>query len=69
MLTYIIPDDRFYCNIHDTYDDISGELVFDKEFLVPDVSARFLLGEEEYNKLKMMHMEEEENNVPTSMVN
>tara|TARA_B100000029_G_scaffold293293_1_gene286809 strand:+ start:2314 stop:2580 length:267 start_codon:yes stop_codon:yes gene_type:complete len=52
-LTYVIEDDRFYASIHDTADLLEEE--------IPSIDhdvAKFMIGEEEYNKLKEIHQEE-----------
>lgn len=50
-LTYVIEKDRFYAVVEDT--DDSG---FHQEIdSVPNDVAKFMIGEEEYNKLKEIH--------------
>ncbi len=52
VLTYIVNDDRFYANINDTRELVDETL----ESIDHDV-AKFMIGEEEYNKLKQIHNE------------
>ena len=52
-LTYVVEDDRFIASIHDTDGFMDGEL----PSIDHDV-AKFMIGEEEYNKLKEIHQEE-----------
>lgn len=49
-LTYALKDDRFYASIHDTDNQLEEEI----ESINHDV-AKFMIGEEEYNKLKEIH--------------
>ena len=51
VLTYVVEKDRFYAVVEDT--DDSG---FHQEIdSVPNDVAKFMIGEEEYNKLKEIH--------------
>ena len=60
ILTYAIEKDRFHAVIEDT-DDSNG---FHQEIdSVPNDVAKFMIGEEEYNKLKEIHQEESDRNV------
>ena len=54
-LTYVIKDDRFRASIH----DIDFRLEKEIDFIDNDV-AKFMIGEEECNKLKEIHKEDSE---------
>ena len=56
VLTYVVNDDRFYANISDTR-ELVDEMI---ESIDHDV-AKFMIGEEEYNKLKKINKEEKKN--------
>ena len=56
ILSYVIKDDRFYANIAGDGDDslwVEGHI----ESIEHEV-AKFMIGEEEYNKLKKINQEE-----------
>ena len=53
VLTYVVKDDTFYANIADTRELMDVHL----DFIDHDV-AKFMIGEEEYNKLKEIRREE-----------
>ena len=61
-LTYALKDDRFYASIHDTDTQLEEEI----ESICHDV-AKFMIGEEEYNKLKEIH--KDSNNIKKKPVN
>ena len=50
VLTYVVRDDKFYANIIDTR-ELMDEMI---ESINHDV-AKFMIGKEEYNKLKQIH--------------
>ena len=52
-LTYVLKDDIFRASIHDTNFRLEKEI----DFIDNDV-AKFMIGEEEYNKLKEINKEE-----------
>lgn len=60
VLTYVVKDDKFYANINDTRELMDAHL----DFIDHDV-AKFMIGEEEYNKLKEINKEEKKNLVMT----
>lgn len=51
-LTYAVEDNRFIASIHDTDGFVDGELPS-----IDHDAAKFMIGEEEYNKLKQIHNE------------
>ena len=54
VLTYVVEKDRFYAVVEDTADSGFNEEISS----VPHDVAKFMVGEEEYNKLKEIHKEE-----------
>ena len=51
VLTFVVEHDRFYATISDT-----GESGYEEDIKdIPHEVAEFLVGEEEYNKLKDIH--------------
>ena len=56
VLTYVVKDDKFYANITDTRELMDAHL----DSIDHDV-AKFMIGEEEYNKLKEINKEEKKN--------
>ena len=70
VLTYVVADNDFYATISDTGGSAYEEDVKD----IPHEVAEFLVGEEEYNKLKDIHKEslevapcETQENTPTEV--
>jgi pyruvate-formate lyase-activating enzyme len=71
-LTYVVTDNSFYATISDT-----GESAYEEDIKdIPHEVAEFLVGEEEYNKLKDIHKEhleatppETEENTPDEVKN
>ena len=60
VLTYVVEHDRFYATISDT-----GESAYEEDINgIPHEVAEFLVGEEEYNKLKDIHKDHLEANPP-----
>ena len=55
-LTYVVEDNSFRASIHDTDFRLEEEI----DFIDNDV-AKFMIGEEEYNKLKQINKEEKKN--------
>ena len=53
VLTYVVEHDNFYATISDT-----GESGYEEDIQdIPHEVAKFLIGEEEYNKLKEIHID------------
>ena len=53
VLTFVVEHDRFYATISDT-----GESAYEAEIQdIPHEVAEFLVGEEEYDKLRAIHAE------------
>ena len=65
VLTYVVQDDSFYATINDT-----GESAYERQIddFLPHEVAEFLIGEEEYNKLKDIHKDYLEANPPKTEV-
>ena len=60
VLTYVVEHNRFYATISDT-----GESAYEEDIEdIPHEVAEFLVGEEEYNKLKDIHKDYLEANPP-----
>ena len=60
VLTYVVEHNRFYATIMDT-----GESAYEEDIeSIPHEVAEFLVGEEEYNKLKEIHEEALKANPP-----
>ena len=60
VLTYVVEHDRFYATISDT-----GGSAYEEDIeSIPHEVAEFLVGEEEYNKLKDIHKDYLEANPP-----
>ena len=60
VLTYVVEHDRFYATISD-----AGESAYEEDIeSIPNEVAEFLVGEEEYNKLKDIHKDYLEANPP-----
>ena len=60
VLTYVVADDGFYATITDT-----GESAYEEDIKdIPHAVAEFLVGEEEYNKLKDIHKDHLKVNPP-----
>ena len=65
VLTYVVEHDRFYATISDT-----GESAYEEDIeSIPHEVAEFLVGEEEYNKLKDIHKDHLEANTPKTEEN
>ena len=60
VLTYVVADDSFYATISDTGGSAYEEDIKD----IPHEVAEFLVGEEEYNKLKDIHKDHLEASPP-----
>ena len=60
VLTYVVADDSFYATISDTGGSCYEEDVKD----IPHEVAEFLVGEEEYNKLKDIYRDHLKANYP-----
>ena len=60
VLTYVVTDNSFYATISDT-----GESAYEEDIKdIPHEVAEFLVGEEEYNKLKDIHKDHLKANPP-----
>jgi len=72
VLTYVVTDDGFYATITDT-----GESAYEEDIKdIPHEVAEFLVGEEEYDKLRAIHAEhldahppEKEDHTPDNVKN
>ena len=72
VLTYVVADNSFYATVSDTGESAYENTIGD----IPHEVAEFLVGEEEYNKLKDIHKEhleatppETEENAPDEVKN
>ena len=65
VLTYVVEHNRFYATISDT-----GESAYEEDIeSIPHEVAEFLVGEEEYNKLKGIHNDHLKSNSSESEAN